>query len=261
MKFNKLRPETWDTYSEDHAAFNGLWIFQHVPKTAGSSITAALAAQAAPYTNIAADRQGSTPFRKQYRELSASTPLTRNDTPVRSVSGHLWRADIDILLGRAPDARLFTFVRDPVRRVISDYRYSRTPAHAQWQKQIEDYPDLDSYIEDSPAVANKTVFFLTGEREGDAAEIVPWILARFDYIGLLEDMALSHMILSRLLRMNDAQPAHRRSTESVPENAEIPTPAQLSRIRAKNNLDQALFNRVSAIHRRLRDELMPGQAA
>lgn len=261
MKFQKLRPETWDAYAKAHEDFDGLWIFQHVPKTAGSSITVALSSHAAPYTNIAADRQAATPFRKQYRELSATTPLERDGKPMRSVSGHLWKADVDVLLGRDPDARLFTFVRDPVRRVISDYRYSRTPAHAQWQEQIKAYPDLDSYIEDSPAVKNKTVFFLTGERDGDAAEVVPWIMARFDYIGLLEEMEMSHTILARLLRMGEAQAEHRRSTEALPQNAETPTPAQLSRIRKMNDLDLALFNRVATIHRKLREADKPGIAA
>ena len=251
MKFQKVRPENWNAYLEAHDEFKGLWIFQHVPKTAGSSITAALSAHAAPYTNISADRQISMPIRKQYSELCATVPLERNGKSMRSVSGHLWRSDVDILLSRDPNARLFTFVRDPVRRVISDYRYSRTPAHAQWQEQIAAYPNLDSYIEDSPAVRNKTVFFLTGEREGDASEIIPWIMARFDYIGLLEEMGLSHSILAKLLRFGEAQVEHRRSTEDLPQNTETPTTAQLSRIRKMNELDLALFNRVSAVHSKL----------
>ncbi|CAM3500475.1 sulfotransferase family 2 domain-containing protein [Paracoccus nototheniae] len=253
MKFHRLRPDTWNAYAKAHENFNGLWIFQHVPKTAGSSITVALSSHAAPYTNISPNRTTPTSIRKQYRELSATTPLERDGKPMRSVSGHLWKADVDALLGRDPDARLFTFVRDPVQRVISDYRYSRTPAHAQWQEQIKAYPNLDSYIEDSPAVRNKTVFFLTGERDGDAAEVVPWIMARFDYIGLLEDMEMSHTILNRLLRMGEAQVEHRRSTEALPQNAETPTPAQLARIRKMNGLDLALFRRVKVAHVKLRE--------
>lgn len=261
MKFHRLKPGTWDDYARAHEAFDGLWIFQHVPKTAGSSITAALGAGAAPYVNIAADRQAATPFRRQYRALAQTTPLERDGRALRSVSGHLWRGDVDALIARAPEARLFTFVRDPVRRVVSDYRYARTPAHAQWREQIAAYPDLDAYIDDSPAVRNKTVFFLTGEREGDPAEVIGWILSRFDYIGLLEEMEMSHAILTRLLRLSAGGPQHRRPTEALPQNAEVPTPAQLARIRRMNDLDQALFNRVSAIHRGLREAGLPEVAA
>ncbi|TGN68021.1 hypothetical protein E4L95_02920 [Paracoccus liaowanqingii] len=253
MKFRRLRPDTWDAYNKNHEEFNGLWIFQHVPKTAGSSITAALSSHAAPYINISPDRNSPISIRKQYREMAATTSLDRDGRPMRSVSGHLWRADVDMLLERAPHARLFTFVRDPVRRVISDYRYSRTPAHAQWQEQISAYPNLDNYIEDSPAVRNKTVFFLTGERDGDAAEVIPWIMGRFDYIGLLEEMEMSHTILSRLLRLGKSKVEHRRSTEALPQNAEVPTPAQLARIRKMNDLDLALFRKVMVTHNRIRE--------
>lgn len=261
MKFQKLQPQNWDAYVSSHRSFDGMWIFQHVPKTAGSSITAALSAHAAPYTNIAADRQSDVPIRHQYRELAGSVPLERRDVPMRSVSGHLWKADVDVLLSRSPDARLFTFVREPVRRVISDFRYSRTPAHAQWEKQLAEFPNLDAYIEGSPAVRNKTTFFLAGVRDGDPAEIVPWILQRFDYIGLLEEMTLSHTILSRLLRMDNAEVEHRRSTEDMAENSEKPSPDQIARIKAMNDLDAALFSRVSAIHRRLKAEVSQGITA
>lgn len=261
MKFDKLRPPSWQRYLAHHSAHDGLWIFQHVPKTAGSSITAALSAHAAPYTNIAADRAADQPLRAQYRDMAANAPLERNGVPLRSVSGHLWKSDVDLLLSRSPDARLFTFVREPVRRVISDFRYSRTPAHAHWEKQLADFPDLDAYIEGSPAVRNKTVFFLAGVRDGDPAEIVPWILSRFDYIGLLEEMALSHAILSQLLRMPEAEAEHRRTTEEVAANAERPTEAQLERVRMMNRLDEALYNAVALTHRRLRTRALPGIAA
>ena len=109
--------------------------------------------------------------------------------------------------------------------------------------------------------AEDPVFFLAGVRGGDPAEIVPWIVSRFDYIGLLEEMALSHTILSQLLCMPDADVEHRRSTEEVAANAERPTEAQLDRIRAKNRLDEALFNAVSLTHRRLRARSLPEVAA
>lgn len=256
MKFDTLTLLDWPRYLAHHARFDGMWIFQHVPKTAGSSITAALDAHAAPYTNVFADRASDVPLRAQYRELAGTIPLERDGVAMRSVSGHLWRTDIDILLSRAPDARLFTFVRDPVRRVISDFRYSRTPAHADWQRQIATFPDLDAYIEGSPAVRNKITFFLAGQRNGDPDKIVPWILSRFDYIGLVEEMPLSHHILARLLSMDGATVEHRRSTEDVAENAEPPTPGQIDRIRAMNSLDQALFDKVSLVHSQLKDSLL-----
>lgn len=238
MSFSDLETMSLHDFIARNRGDDGtLWFFQHIPKTAGSSFSAELAKHSGPYFNIFIDSEDrDTPYGDAFAAATARFLSSAETRRFRSASGHL---SID-LVERIRDAH---------------------PGPCGLAKEVADFPDLDAYIEGSPAVRNKTVFFLAGVRGGDPAEIVPWILSRFDYIGLLEEMALSHTILSQLLCMPDADVEHRRSTEEVAANAERPTEAQLDRIRAKNRLDEALFNAVSLTHRRLRARSLPEVAA
>ena len=96
-------------------------IFVHIPKTAGTSFHAALAAAVAPETISA-------PF----AAFRFSTDDVERMQSHRVISGHISIADADLFPGR----RILSILRDPIDRCVSWYYY----AHS--QKQLEGPADV-----------------------------------------------------------------------------------------------------------------------
>ncbi len=108
------------------SANSSLIAFVHIPKTAGSTLVTMLEDLYSPAQTYKIHYNGS---RKQVRRLNAA--LKRQRDTLRIVRGHMdfaWSALMP------PDTRFFTFLRDPVERVISHYyQYRRkqdSPIHA-----------------------------------------------------------------------------------------------------------------------------------
>ncbi len=59
----------------------------------------------------------------------AAAQLAPADTRCRSFSGHIRRPHIDFIQTELPGTRFFTLLREPVARVVSDYRYCLSPSH------------------------------------------------------------------------------------------------------------------------------------
>ncbi|MFD1914281.1 sulfotransferase family 2 domain-containing protein [Halodurantibacterium flavum] len=245
MRFSQLNDETVHEYLSANTDSTTPWIFQHIPKTAGSSLTAELSRHRSPYVNLFVDDSSAIPYRQQMMQHAASVEPVSDGRPLRSLSGHFTHDEIDVLQGRLPDARLFTFVRSPVERVISDFRYSRTPQHPDWRKVIEDFPTLDAFIEHSSAARNQMAFFMLGVREGDPTEIATAAMKRFNFVGSLDSYDVSFRALSLMLWTQSEPTVHARPTRETAENKVEITNGQIARIKEQNALDQAIFNRVT----------------
>ncbi|WP_185209213.1 sulfotransferase family 2 domain-containing protein [Sphingomonas sp. NBWT7] len=232
-----------------------LCVFIHVPKTAGSSLSAELARMRAPYHNIhrryfhGGDTVTFSSLEEEIDTIIDSGALAA----ARSCSGHFtWDQAAPIRAAR-PDARFFTFLRDPVQRVISDYRYSRTPTHPTYRETIARFPTIESYVEARETQDKMARFLLPGDvRDRDAIEA--FLTSRYAFVGLLEMYPLSFNILSRLLGENLLPSEHRRRTENTGDNEVADTPELRAFILDHNKRDRDLY---VAAHRRLlaiRDE-------
>ncbi len=230
------------------AAGTGPCIFVHVPKTAGTSLRAEIASFLTPEVNITVD----------YRDTTRSFHLRMDDAvtrflegaalrPVRFASGHILARHVEQIREALPDARFVTLLRDPVERVVSDYRYQRSPRHPLHREFAARVPTLADYVALKPE-ANKMATHLAPApvvSRGDAAGVIHYVLRRFLFVGLQDLYPLCFRTLTTILG-SPRSPSLRENVndgtgpEGEAQDREV-TPELASRIRAANPLDVALY--------------------
>jgi hypothetical protein len=127
-------------------------------------------------------------------------------------------------------------LRDPVARLVSDFRYARTPKHPPYKDFIARFPTIEDYVQ-SRSSQNKMVKHLGGS---DPAEV----FKEFTFIGALELYPMSFNILFRLMNENVMPKLHERKTEGTADN-KVELTADLSeQIKAANPGDVRIFNAV-----------------
>lgn len=243
--FGSLTAETLEAYVAHHRAQNSPWVFQHIPKTAGSSLANEIARNRKPYRNINVSKQPPSLPHEARLDAAATAFLSDNKArKFRSASGHIRRHHIDWIRADIPNVRVCTFLRDPAARIVSDYRYARTPAHPNWQEVIRKTPDFDAYL-DQRSTHNKMAWFLFGRDDLPGDEAVDRAFSELSFIGVQDHYAPSFTLLSTLLWEPQAPALRKRITEATSDNEVELTDARRARIQELNALDQALFDAAS----------------
>ncbi|HSH04060.1 MAG TPA: sulfotransferase family 2 domain-containing protein [Anaerolineae bacterium] len=119
-------------------------IFLHIPKTAGTTLHTILDRQYAPETihSFDGDAHGST---KAFKAL----PAERRDK-IALLRGHMAYGLHEFFAG---ETTYFTVLRDPVKRVISEYNYIlRTPPHYLYDFVTENKLDLRGTLDSGEAL-------------------------------------------------------------------------------------------------------------
>jgi hypothetical protein len=242
----------------DQARRKTLWGFEHIPKTGGSSLVDLLQERLAPYHNIVPKTYhvASPDFRalrmqavQEFIDLQASLPATEK---FRSFSGHLFRNNLDRIRMAIPDVRLFAFLRDPVARAVSDYRYCLTPAHPTHVEFTAKYPTLRDYVADQ---RNQNVMtkMLAPHNPGlygngvpmTPAEVFEAVLPYFEFIGAQERYEESVEIAMAVMGLDRADSSKRLNvTAETPRNRVDVDNQLIAQIRAANALDVALYDEV-----------------
>jgi hypothetical protein len=226
---------------------DNLWLFVHVPKTAGTSFSHEMAREMPPYRNIHVDYENpDLPYEAQLQAAVDRFIDDARETAFRSASGHITAVHAQQIYEAIPTAKLITFLRDPVARVISDYRYQRTPAHPPYQKFIEQFPTLEDYIE-FPDARNKIFRFLVPNHRTPIADAVAQIEESFTFVGLVEMYPMSFNVTFRLFGLNPMPVEHQRKTETNEFNIYEDSPELRARIRKLNELDVVLFEHFRSI--------------
>jgi len=221
-----------------------LWLFLHIPKTAGSSFGSELAALRPPYRNIHVDyRNHSRPFAEQLQRAVDEFVADCKRVRFRSASGHLALHHVHQIRDAVPDCKLVTFVRDPVARVVSDYRYQRTPAHPPYRDFITKYPNLRSYVS-SPGARDKMFDHLAGDKSLPFQVGYRSIQDTFSFIGLVEHYPMCFNVFTRLCGLDAMPMLYRRRTEENSDNRVTLDLATIREIRQRNSRDCRLYNRV-----------------
>ncbi|KPL54811.1 hypothetical protein ABB55_23435 [Prosthecomicrobium hirschii] len=214
-----------------------LWFFLHIPKTAGSSLRSELAGGLAPNANVTVAPADSGRSFEARRDAAFDRFLAEHAArPFRFASGHMRWRQVRRLPAQDPQARLTTMLRDPVTRVVSAYRYMRTPLHPPHEDFIREFPRIEDFIEHS-AHRNYMALFLSDSDDEPAEAIVDRLDSAFAFVGLYEDYSLSRAVLLRLAGVAAAEERHVRKTPDLPVN-EVTASADLERrIRARNERD------------------------
>ncbi len=245
--FGKLDTLALGDFIAEERADDHLFIFAHVPKTAGSSFGNELARARKPYRNIHIDyNDANVPLPQQMDHAVQRFISELSTRKFLSCSGHLQTKHVDMITQFYPTSKLISFVRHPIARFISDYRYARTPAHPPYRDAIARFPTFDAYL-NGPGL-NKMFRQLTGDVDMDITEGLELIDNRYAFIGAVEMYEMSFNIIFRLFGQDRLPMLRMRQTEATSDNVVELTPELAARIEERNAKDLALYEHV---HRRL----------
>lgn len=232
---------------------NSVWLFQHVQKTAGTSlVTEIRQTLKLNYLNIHllpheyegyTHKKFNTSIRRRADEIQ--------DPKLQAISGHFVRMHMDTIESLR-SARLFTFAREPVTRVISGYRYQRSPVHPTHEAFRRDFPKFEDWVEfdESQNLVAHAICKYKSMRDIDKA------LARFEFIGTTERYALSFRLMSAFLEKPRFPKIHANKTEDTDDNQIEVTPALREHILRLNEVDAYVHRRAVEVLERLRPQIL-----
>lgn len=219
------------------------WLFQHIPKTAGSAVRNQLFKTLRPSTGI------------DVRNIDPSLPLDeRRDKATgeflgklsirnyRCAGGHISMQHVLRILESRPDAKLITFLRDPVERLLSDYAYFY---HERIACENEDrvkkqFASLEGYVH-HPSSQNKMFRFLTPDQAMTDQDLLAYMKNRFTFIGLQDRYAESMTLLGRLIGKIFDSETRIRDGEQLGTKKPVINEEDRKLIAAKNRLDVNLY--------------------
>jgi hypothetical protein len=244
MSFASFSTNALDDYLTKTTNPEALWFFLHIPKTAGTSMSSELDRLRSPYVNVSVDYERSDVSHDVAVRQAVAQFATTQIGSARSASGHVPLAMLDEVVGQRPGLKLFTLLRDPVARVVSDYTYQTTPAHPPFEAFKKRFPSIEDYVL-AASEQNKMVSFLSGAQNGQSFDqLYKQIEQRFSFIGTTELYDMSFNIITRLM----GRPAHseerRRATSAEAKARVTLSPSLVTLIRQANHLDQQLYDRV-----------------
>ncbi len=220
-----------------------LCLFVHVPKTAGTSLRAELAGLLQPDVNIAVDyRDESRSFHERMDDAVSAFVGRASSEAIRFASGHIQERHVARIRQAIPSARLVTMLRDPVARVVSDYRHQRSVRHPGHKAFSRAVPSLEAYLA-IPGERNKAAQHLVPAsllRTGDPAACIDHVMRSYTFVGIQEMYDTSFRVLTALL----GRPRTPRLRENV--NTDSDGEPQLdadmkAAIAAANSLDVAIY--------------------
>lgn len=162
--------------------------------------------------------------------------LQRVNPWVRSLAGHSIRSFSD-LDQASPDLRFYTFLRDPIRRCISEYQYS--VAQGRWPEGA-----FDRWIEDA-RYRNVQCESLAGCADADAA--IDQIERRIDFVGVTERFDESMALMQSYLELPHFRPLQKRvnaARDNRIRDALLADSAAMTKIRDANCEDTRVFDYV-----------------
>lgn len=247
----------FDEYIHAFRENSPLWVFVHVPKTAGSSLRGELANVLLPEANIFVDYDDPTKTFQQGLDAAVARFIARNaKEPHRFASGHIFPQHVEAIAKAARTIRRLTMLRNPVRRVISDYRYQCSSMHPGNDVFRSSFPSLASYLEQEGEM-NKATRYLVPEEilaTGDAEACLAYITRTYDFVGLQEMYPLAFRFLFALVDDRRAPTLRMRVNEGGEELAS--DPGVIAEVEARNALDVAIHKALLAKWKVIRDPLI-----
>ena len=253
MSFGDLKNTTLDAFiKEEHARQAGndrLWVFHHIPKTAGSSFSHDLAKMRPPYMNIHVDHAKTDVTVEDQLNIVTEEAIRRACAgELRSCSGHLRRQHIDRIEAEVPNTAFVTILRHPVDRVISSYRYQRTETHPGHEDFIRAFPTLEDFVRDRTSQNGISKFLWGMGRLPRPHEIARLLFERYSFVGTQESYDESVGIIARL--MGAELPEVTSQVNITPDNARttVSVDRALRReIASLNRSDMAIYRRVATL--------------
>ena len=244
MILDSLFDAQFQQYFDQFTSKPPLWLFVHVPKTAGSSLNGELQPILAPSHHIFIDysKLGERPFNELLDEAVERFITLSASRRFRYCTGHLFASHVTRIQAALADVRPITLLRDPVTRVVSDYRYQCSAMHPGHEQFMQHHPTIESYL-DLPGEWNKAAVHLVPHalRDNQQASI-DHIRSAYAFIGIQERYELSLRLISTLAGAPRRPAVFRRVNTPTPETAIDLPPEIVTRIRCRNALDVAIYD-------------------
>ena len=227
-----------------------LWLFVHVPKTAGSSLIAEAGAILQPAYNIDIDH---TDTQRSYRDrfddavqafiAKQADNARQAGGAFRFCTGHIDARQAGMIRDAVSDVQCFTFLREPMARLVSDYRYQRSAMNTARAQFLATTPSFEAYVA-RPHVHNKMARSLAPRKlanAGDAAGCVAYIMREFAFVGLQEMYPLGVRALTRAMG-EMREPTARVRVNDGEDDAVVLGAADEQALRALNALDLTIYD-------------------
>jgi hypothetical protein len=249
MKFSTLLDGQFDDYFAAAQTGRPLWMFVHVPKTGGSSMNGELMPVYGPSKHIFIDyyEEGRT-YHELIDEAVDKFLAAAEEKRFRFCTGHLLAPQVTRIMHSLPDVRPFTMLREPVSRVLSDFRYQRSDMHPSNEAFRAQFPTLESYI-DQLGEANKFAVHLLPDAlrlAGDPDPCVEYLIDTFCFVGFQELFSVSLHALTWFAKKPRFSTVRRRISDPDANNEVVLTYELQESIRERNALDVAIYERLSA---------------
>jgi hypothetical protein len=243
----------FDAYFTAARAGRPLWLFVHVPKTAGSSLNAELAPILPPSAHIFIDysKLNSAELQQSYEELfdhSVDRFIEAARTKrFRFCTGHINAAQVQRIADAVPRTRPVTLLREPVSRFISDYRYQRSAMHPGHEAFAAAYPSIEDYLrlEGDWNKTTRTLVPAAIRERGDMDACAAWLVDHYAFVGIQEMYELSLHVLSWFAGKPCRPTVRKRINTPTPDNNVELTPELDAEIRARNMMDVALYEAIA----------------
>jgi hypothetical protein len=246
------------TYFDTVGAGTKLWLFVHVPKTAGSSMTAEVSEILRPAYNIDIDHTDTTRTYQAKFDAAVEEFVTRyGEKKYRFCTGHINAKQVEMIRAGIPDVRCFTMLRNPLVRIVSDYRYQRSPMNTARANFIANTPDFETYVA-RKHVHNKITLNLAPRamvEAGDVDGCVNYITNAYAFVGLQEMYPLSLRALTTLMGETRTPEAKVRVNSSEDDKVEM-SPELEKELREKNAVDIGVFKVFLQRYRDIREDLI-----
>ncbi len=247
----------FDSYFAQAGQGDAPWLFVHVPKTAGSSMEVEIAGILKPFANIEIDYTNTaTPYHTLLDEAVDRFIAQHRQTPYRSAAGHIVARHTATLREAIPGLRTFSMLRQPVARIISDYRYQCSAMNTGREAFIKNTPDFATYVA-RKHVHNKTATALVPKPivdAGDGEAAVQYVLEHFSFVGLQEMYPLALRTVTTLMG-TPRTPEARVRVNTETENAVTLSAAEEAELKQLNSVDVALFQAFTQKWRGIREDL------
>jgi Sulfotransferase family len=248
----------FDRYFAEAGAGNPLWLFVHVPKTAGSSMEVEMSAILKPNGHIEIDyTDTSKTYQVLFDEAVQRFVARHQAEPYRFATGHIVARHTDMLRAAIPELRCFSMLRSPVARIISDYRYQRSSMNTARENFVRVTPDFATYVA-RKHVHNKTAKALVPlplVEAGDIEAAVEFILKNFVFIGLQEMYPLSLRAITTMAGQSRSPEAKVRVNNESDDNRVELSPKEEADLRRLNAVDVGIYNAFLERWRPIRDDL------
>lgn len=225
-----------------------LWLFVHIPKTAGSSLNGELLPILAPSKHIFVDynQLEHRPFNELLDEVVDNFIAAARERRYSYATGHITAPHVTRIAESVADVAPITLLRDPVSRFVSDYRYQRSQMHPGHGRFREEHPTIESYL-DLPGEWNKAAAHLIPyDLRDDPQACIDHIDAHYAFVGIQESYPLSLRLITTLAGAPRRPAVFRRVNTPTPETAVDLSPELEARIRSRNALDVAIYESFAA---------------